>query len=312
MKITTWSAYLTRHAIRTFAVLTLLYVVLIFALPANTQVTQSYHLRGLDYHVLLFAINLPSLVVWFAAFYSYSKLYGYARSIPSAPEGKDFKRLADGCAWLAWSLPAPAIISLVLFAVANNHGGFNGAAVIITNYSNLLLPLVGFTLIGGAARSLVTRAKVRFAANSMRGLVLLFVMIGVLYCYLTFRHLSLGSLGATHNPYYLPVWLAVLSVIVPYLYAWFVGLLAAYEISGYSKNVRGLLYRQPLQLLVGGLITVVTSSVALEYIGVINPRVGHLVLDYKLLLTLAFRIAGGLGFTLIAIGANRLKKIEEV
>ncbi len=312
MKTDKWSSYPTRHAMRALGILVFTYVILIFALPANSQVTRQYHLSGLEYHVLLFAVVLPSLAVWFTAFYSYSKLYQYARSIPKAPEGSDFKRLADGCTWLAWSLPAPAIISLLLFAVANTHQGFRGTAIIVVNYVSLLMPLIGFSLIGGAARSLVGRAKVHFKPSSIRAVVLFFVTVGVLYCYLSFRHLDLGSLGTTHNPYHLPVWLAVLTIIIPYLYAWFVGLLAAYEITVYSKQVRGLLYRQPLQMLVGGLVMVVVSSIVLEYINAVEPRVGHLVLNLKLLLTLAFRIAGGLGFALIAVGARRLKKIEEV
>jgi hypothetical protein len=134
----------------------------------------------------------------------------------------------------------------------------------------------------------------------------------VLYCYLTFRQFNPGSLGSTHNPYFLPIWLLLLTVIIPYLYAWFVGLLAAYEITSYSQQVRGVLYKQALHLLVGGLVAVIAGSILLQYISSVDPSPGHLVLDYRLLLVVLFRIVIGIGFVLIAAGANRLKRIEEV
>jgi hypothetical protein len=110
----------------------------------------------------------------------------------------------------------------------------------------------------------------------------------------------------------LPAWLMIVSVIVPYLYAWCIGLLAAYEIMVFSVNVRGLLYRRALLFLVIGLVAVILSSIAYQYVNSVVPRTGELVFNYKLLLTLAIRIVSGIGFFVLAIGASRLKKIEEV
>jgi hypothetical protein len=104
----------------------------------------------------------------------------------------------------------------------------------------------------------------------------------------------------------------VVSVIIPYLYAWFVGLLAAYEIMLFSRHSKGVLYRQSLSLLALGLVVIIASSIALQYMNSIQPRVGHLMLSYHLIITSIFRIIGGGGFVLLAVGANRLKKIEEV
>jgi hypothetical protein len=139
-----------------------------------------------------------------------------------------------------------------------------------------------------------------------------FLAFGVLYCYLIFSHLNLGSLSSTANPYHLPAWLVVLTVIVPYLYAWFMGVLGSYELIIYRRHVRGVLYKQAIGLLVGGLITVVFSSVALQYVGSVQPRVGHLLLNDRLVFIILFRIIGGIGFVLLALGASKLKRIEEV
>src|SRR5205807_891103 len=98
----------------------------------------------------------------------------------------------------------------------------------------------------------------------------------------------------------------------PYLYVWFVGLLAAYEITLFSRVTSGVLYRRALRLLAGGLIAVIVSAIAIQYLNGLLPSSGHVVLNYKLLLVWLCRIISGAGFVMITIGASRLKSIEEV
>lgn len=300
------------RALQHYVLLAVLYIALICFLPASTAAERAYHLSGLEYRVVMFALALPSLVVWLAAFIGYSKLRLYARSINDTPEGIYFDQLARGCAWLAWSLPVGTIVPTILNAIAEQHSGFHASAIIISNYIGLVLPLIGFSVIASASRGLLMNTKARMSLANARFLILAFLALGVLYCFLTFSNFNLSSLGSTDNPYFLPAWLMVITVIVPYLYAWFMGILAAYEITIFSKNVQGVLYRQALGLVVAGLLAVILSSVALQYINGVEPRVGHLVLSYKIVFVSLFRIVGGGGFVLLAIGAGRLKKIEEV
>ncbi len=301
-----------QRALQSSALLVLIYTVLIFLLPINQDTMQAYHLSSIDYRIITFIIALPAMLSWFAAFVGYVELHQYAHYIRKTTEGEHFNRLATGCAWLAWSLPLPVILALLLNAASGKWPSFHGPAVIISNYVNLLLPLIAFSIIGAASRGLVGDAKLKFSLASARVIIILFLSAGVLYCYLTFRHFNSTSLASTDNPYFLPLWLMVLTVTIPYLYAWFVGLLAAYEITLFSKHLDGVLYRQALRLLVGGLIAVIISSIALQYINSVQPRVGNLMVDYRLALSTLFRIIGGIGFVLLAMGALRLKKIEEV
>jgi len=104
----------------------------------------------------------------------------------------------------------------------------------------------------------------------------------------------------------------VITIMVPYLYVWFIGLLASYEIAIVSKNVKGVLYRRALQLLGAGLVTIIVSSIALQYISGVSTHTTHIVFDYKLVVGVLFRIVGGAGFIMLALGALRLKRIEEV
>jgi hypothetical protein len=300
------------RALQQYALLAVSYVLLILLLPASAATMREYNLAAFEYRVILLALALPSLLIWLAAFIGYAKLRLYARSIRKTPEGIYFDQLAEGCTWLAWSLPVSTIIPTILNTIANAHPGFHATSIILSNYVSLILPLIGFSVIASASRGLLSNVRAKLSLADARLIIIGFLILGVLYCFLTFSHFNLNSLGSTDNPYFLPAWLMVITVIVPYLYAWFMGILAAYELTLFSKHVRGVLYRQALGFVVGGLLAVILSSVALQYINSVEPRVGHLVFSYKLVLVLIFRIIGGGGFILLALGANRLQKIEEV
>ncbi|HEX4774216.1 MAG TPA: hypothetical protein VH234_01745 [Candidatus Saccharimonadales bacterium] len=299
-------------AMRQAAILIIIYVALLFLLPTSVSTFSNYHLSMLEYKTVRFAISLPTLLVWLAAFFGYAALRQYARSIKDTPEGEHFTRLAKGCAWLAWSLPVISITSLILSSLAYEWPAFHGASVILLNYASLLLPLIAFSIIGMASDGLLWNAKLNFNRTTASYIIVAFLTAGVLYCYLTFLHFDHSNFGSTDNPYYLPIWLMVLTVIIPYLYAWFVGLLAAYEITLLSKNMQGVLYKHGLQWLVAGLVTIIISSIVVQYINAVEPRSVVLIFDYRLVFSLLFRITGGIGFLLLAWGALKLKKIEEV
>jgi len=312
MASTRQTSQLTTQALRRAAGLAAVYVFLIFLLPANHAVMHAHHLSAVDYRTLLLALNLPTMVAWLAAFVGYAKLRQYVQLVRKTPEGLYFDKLATGLVWLAWSLPIPAIIALLLDSLANTWGSFYPAAVIIGNYTRLIFPLVAFSIIGVASRDLVSLAKIKLDFVSSRIIAVLFLGAGVLYCLLTFQHFNPASLTSTRNPYYLPIWLMVLTIIIPYLYTWFVGLLAAYEITLFSRQTHGVLYRQALRMLVLGLVVIIASSIALQYVRGVQPRVDHTTFDYHMVLSSIFHLIGGGGFVLLAIGAERLKKIEEV
>lgn len=290
----------------------ILYVALIFILPANHQVMHDHNLSSLEYKILLFTVVLPVLAIWFVGFFGYAKLQEYAKSIQKTADADGFSRLALGCAWLAWSLPIRSLVNICTGAIANSSPGFHSASVVINNYTGLALSLVAFIMIGSASRHLFERAKISLTSTSMRTMMFLFVVGGVLYCYLIFRQFHSGGLVSSDNPFHLPIWLMVLTIIVPYLYAWFVGILAIYEMTIYSRQVRGVLYRQALQLMVAGLIATVIGSIAFQYASSVRAPDNQLILNTHLFLDLLFRIITGIGFILIALGASRLKKIEEV
>jgi len=273
---------------------------------------RAFHLSSLGYRLALLTASLPLIAAWLVAFAGHAKLSEYTNMIRKTPEGPYFEKLAAGTGWLAWSLPVPALAALLLNALGNECRVFYSVSIIMVNYLNLLFALVAFSIIGAASRGLITHAKLKFSITASRVIVLIFLVAGVAYCYLTFRHLDLSSVASTHNPYYLPVWLMVLSVIIPYLYAWFVGLLAAYEIVLFGQRAEGVLYGQSLRLLASGLTVIIGSSVILQYIHGIQPRSNHLIFGAQTVWGVLLHMVAGIGFVLLLLGASRLKRIEEV
>jgi hypothetical protein len=306
------TAQSTRHSLQQAGLLVIGYIVLVFLLPASIAGRRAYHLSPLEYRTAIIAITLPSLLTWLVAFAGYAKLRQYVSVVRKSPEGPYFDKLANGCAWLAWSLPITSIFSLLTNAASDKWHTLHATSAILSNYLGLSLSVIAFSIIGAATRGLVNQAKLKFSLASIRSIMLFFLIAGVLYCYLIFRRLDLSSLSSAHNTYFLPIWLVVVSIIIPYLYAWFAGLLAVYEIRLFSRYTTGVLYRQALQLLMAGLTAIILSFIALQYITSVEPSKGHLVLGYRIVLISVFRIIGGGGFLLLAMGADRLKRIEEV
>jgi hypothetical protein len=298
--------------IRAYVFLTVLYFGLVLLLPANKMVMAIYNLDAAQYHILLFAILAPYVLIWFAAFYGYAKLRDYAALIRDTNEGEEFSSLSTGLKWLAYGMPIISIISIILNTISNDHSGFHSTAIIINNYLGLLVPLIGFTIVSIGSRGLTAISNIKVSLSQSKVIIMVFVLLGVLYCFLTFRHFDLQTIDSTKNPYFLPLWLMLLTITIPFLYSWFIGLLAGYELILYSKHVDGHIYKQALKLIGYGIVVVIVSFIALQYVSAILPRRGYLSLNASLVISYMVRAVMVGGFISIAFGAKKLKRIEEV
>ncbi|HSW85853.1 MAG TPA: hypothetical protein VLF79_04600 [Candidatus Saccharimonadales bacterium] len=302
----------TTKAIKQVLGLICLELVLIIVLPANQSVLDMHQFTATQYRIELFVLALPLFGAWFAAFYGYAKLQEYVNSISSTVDGSSFSKLAQGCNWLVWSLPITAILTLILSAVAEQWTNLYATSVIISNYTNLLFSFVGLSILATASRSLVLRHKTQFTIGMVRIFLAVFLLIGVSYSFLLLKHFDLNSITSTNNAYYLPTWFVIISIMIPYLFAWFSGLLAAFDIELYSRHSQGILYRKAFRIMVAGLLTIIFSFVALQYMSSLHPTVGPPSLDLRAAFTALFRVTSAVGFILLALGATDLKKIEEV
>jgi hypothetical protein len=247
------------------------------------------------------------MLVWFAAFYGYEQLRLYARLLPSSKDGEGFKKILSGMRWLSIFTPIPTIMSLLLSAVANVHPGFRGPSIVLSTYILIIFAIFAFTTISTGCRWLADVVRARPALWKVRISAAGFIVMGVLYCYFVLKHTVNGQ-----TPYHLsPIWLAI-TVIIPFFFAWFMGLLAVLDLDAYSTKVSGLLYRRALRYLSAGWLIVIGSSIIIQYINSANPIRGRLVLGGVLVIRYLFYVGLICGFSLIANGAKKLQQIEKI
>lgn len=290
-----------------FAILLLIGVGLALVLPASPTTLHTLGINALTYRLTILSLVLPYAIIWFAAFYAYGKLEQYAQKLENTREGEAFKKIADGVRFLAWGLAITTLLAVVLRGAENWMPSFRPAHIIIDNYAGMLVPLLSFMMIGNGTRLLTEIVRARPSSIGIRILVAIFTTVGVLFSYFVIQ-----NQGSDANAYYLPPVLLLLTIVVPYLFAWLVGLLAAYELRLYSKKTRGVLYQRALVWLAGGLAIVIGGSILSQYLSSVFSGRDHVGLGLLLGAVYLLLIVQTVGYVLIAFGANQLKKIEEV
>lgn len=295
------------NAFVVYAVLTLGNLLLNLVLPANAATMQAYHLSTTAYHVLILLIYLPLAAIWFTAFYSYKTMQDYTALIKKTEEGQSFYKVSRGLEWLAWGAPLSSILAVVLYAIVHNNTGFYNTAIVIEHYVSLLIAVVAFTYIGIGTHQLAARQP-RPSSYSIQLIMLLFTAFGVLYSFFTFNQVTSSHL----NPYGLPLWVILLTIIIPYLYAWYMGLFSAYEILLYRRKATGLLYKRALTYIASGISTIIASSIMVEFVTSGTKYLTRLNLNAILFIVYVFLVISAVGYLLVALGTKRLKRIEEV
>jgi hypothetical protein len=290
------------------AIFVVLFLLVVLVSPANSDTLSRYHLSQASYRILLFAtVGIPAFLTWYAAFYGYEQLESYTSTIAKTKEGEAFEFLRRGSKWIALYLPIVTIVSMILLGIANAASFFRGAALIISNYVAVILSLIAFTLVSTGARKIANVDNARPSLTKTRLVTFLFIVMGLLYSYFITKHAS----GNAH-PYYLSPLLMLLTVVLPYFYAWFMGLLALLDIDAYASKVPGILYRKALRLLSCGLLTIIVSSILLQYINSANTNRGRLIFGSELLMRYALYATISAGFLLVGSSAKKLQQIEKI
>lgn len=295
-----------------FIGLMILFLALTFVLPVSNNATATYQLTDLQYRYLLLLVKVPLIAAWSIAFYGYRRLYNYAQRIADAPEGEDFAAMARGTGWMAWGFAIPPVISSFLGIFADSHPAVRTFSTSFNSYLYLIVTVIALSFIAAGIRKLARRSKVSLEMKHTRFLVFALVGMSVLFCSLIAGRLHGNSLSDSYNAFYVPNIMVWTTIAVPYLYAWGLGIVAAVELILVARRTSGIIYKQALQYLATGLITLILTMSALQYFRAIIPRNGHVTINGALIMIFAIYAVNALGGVLLAIGAKRLKRIEEI
>jgi hypothetical protein len=246
-------------------------------------------------------------LIWFSAFYGYDQMRQYVHALRHSSEARAFQKIATGLQIFAWGMVLSTMLSTLLGIVRSRAEWFAPTQAVTNHYASLIIALAAFTLIGDGTYMLFGMVKARRTKLAMRGLILCSIVVG-----LFFMRLVLMNWRNNGNPYYLPIYPLILTFIVPYIYAWVVGAIAVIELRTYARLSSGVLYRNALQLLATGLIIVILVSIAAQYITAAFANGQGASLGTILFAVYTLLAIEALGFIMVAFGAKRMKRIEEV
>lgn len=300
----------------TFIGLAILYAALTVFLPPDANTLTKYNLSTPGAKILSLSVVIPYIIIWFTALYGSLKFKHYADTIVDNQDGKACTTIANGLLVLALSMPVSALVSNSNLYFSRKHPGYLPAATIINNYVNLILVLAAFYIIYRGAKQLakVLKNYVAHASDlASEALPLIFILGTVAYSYLTLtnpaRQHPAGS--AKQAAYYLPDWLLLVTIVIPYILVLFFGLSAVWYMRLYSARVPGILYKRALRYVLGGIFVAVLSVMTLRILVSMTAWFESQTLKLILAILYLLLIFIGIGYWLIAKGAKKLTKIEE-
>jgi hypothetical protein len=289
------------------------YIVLVLSLPVNKLVLKHYDISVTGLRFLELTYVLPLAAIWALAYYGYSKIHKYSLTIGKNKEGKQLNRIALGIGVLAFGSPINNIISSTLNSIGQAHIHLIPTFTIINNYLSVGVALASLILIGAGARGLADITKARLSYRSIQIFSLIFIVVASVFCYLVFHKLPNSlSLGIVSKPnYYLPNWLLLFTLVIPYMFAWYTGGLAVLNVSAYNQKVKGLLYKASMLYVGIGIPLIIFSIILLQYLSFVAAKLATLKIVALLLIAYPLLIIISLGYICVAIGAKKLQKIEE-
>jgi hypothetical protein len=296
------------------AILILLYFFVALSIPPDPDALSKYNLSVTSAKIISIMVILPFLAIWIIAFRGFIKVKDYAQLIMSTRDGKALNRLGDGLMVIAVSLPITSLAGNIRSYIITQDSSLRPVATIIYNYSSLALVLVGFYLISKGAAELRRTLKPNKSTMRQKLLTISLVAFSVLYAVVTLtnparEHPTASSPTAA---YYLPDLILLLTIVIPYLFVWYFGFRAAYHIEQYRYKAKGILYKQALNRLARGIGCIVASTIMLRLLGSMTTFFSSLTLKGILVVIYLLIAFIAVGYLLVAQGAGKLMKIEEI
>lgn len=290
-----------------FIILAVIYAsISLLAAPPKASL-QRYHISSTSLRLIDSTVVLPVVAIWFVGLYGYTRLRTYTSHVKDNKEGKYLMELCRGIMVLAWWLPISSTLTSAMNLYASSHTWFLPVSIIISNYLSLLFPLVAFWLISHGSRRLSEVNPGRPSQISIHVTSLALIAGSVFYGYLvTNDRENLWKI------YHMPLWTVLLTLAIPYVFTWYLGALAAFDIHLYTHKVKGLIYRRGWNRVAFGIVWIIGTCIALQYITAVSAKLSGMSLGWILLLVYGIIGVMALGYVFIALGAKKLTRIEEV
>jgi hypothetical protein len=284
----------------------------LLAVP-NKDALEKYHLSAGQAKILAMTIVIPALVIWATALIGYIRLDSYARSLSKGKDADAIHDITQGIAFITVYLPLSSLLSILVTYLSSKNSDLTPMMVIINNYANLLLLVPVYLLLHSGSVKLVSAARTALRSPNQK-LLFVYLAFTALYVMLVFsdsaRHVAVSS--TTPATYYLPDWLIMLTIIIPRLFMWLLGIQAIQNLYYYRQKVRGSIYRVAVGELLLGLAITTGSLIMLRCLQSTSTALSNLSLSLVLLVIYGILILIAAGYVFIARGAKRLQSIENI
>jgi hypothetical protein len=291
----------------------LAYALLVLVPNPEHATLVKYHLSNTGLRWLELTVILPSAITWFLTFYGYERLSRYSKVIKNTKDGLHIATIAKALGVLAYLTPLSTIVYTVFGLLIRHHPGLISTQAITRNYTILLIPFIAFLMIEHGAHGLTGLTKSRPSRFSNQIIVPLFIVISVAYSYLVIKNSDTPLVaGNSAHAYYMPDILVLLTIVVPYLYMWFIGMFAVTELLLYQDKIKGIIYKRSWAYISRGFIGVIAASIIIQYVTSLSGKLNRLHLNGLLAVVYILLILQAVGYVFIALGAKKLQKIEEV
>ena len=298
---------LRSKAFVSFVILAIIYASVNLTAAPPRATLQHYHISPAALRLLDTTVILPVLIIWFIGLYGYQKLQTYAAYVKGNKEGDQVALLSKGVTILAFWLPVSSTLSTILNLLALHNHRLLPINAIITNYLSLLFPLAAFIYFSRGSRQLSELTKRRPSPASIHMLVILLSTAGVTFGYLVAR-----SQDKLYSIYHMPLLVVLATLVIPYIFSWYLGLIAVSDMHLYTRWLKGVIYKRSWNALSFGLVWIVIFSIGLQYVTAVSAQLANLSLGWTLLLIYTILPVLAIGYIFVALGAKRLTKIEEV
>jgi hypothetical protein len=295
-----------------FWLLVVIYALQSVLFATNKATLAKYHISQAAAHALVLTIAIPYIVIWIVGFIGYERLVRYVTAIRKSADGAAFQTIALGIMLLVLWLPFTTVVSGQFSHIYQSHHSLTGGLTIINNYLNLAILIPAFWLVRKGSRQLLAVIK-QHEYVSFRTVIFM-ITFAALYVMVVLhdpaRRVATGS--APVAAYYESDWLLIITIIIPRLIMWFLGIQAVHNIYRFMYRVKGAIYKDAIRGLANGICAVIITSMALRLVQSLGTQIGKLSLAFLLIVVYALLALISLGYILIAVSARRLRKIEEL
>lgn len=294
-------------------VLWLAYAVLTLLAPATHTVNQ-YRINLVQVNLVRVSILIPLLVIWLAAIYAVARFSYYSHLVRESAEGGAYRKLARGIFMLFLVLVVPSFINLI--------GNFSpGSAevekwvTIVRVYTSVVFYLLAFWYLWQGSRQLLQTLTPRPSVDRARRCAAFVVGgLAIAYAWAIFHNQfrTVSSDPLIKPTYFLPDWLIISTIFLPYLVIWLWGIWSIIKTHAFARHVPGVIYRQAFLSLARGLTAVVLLLIGLQFVSQASTVFGHASLRAILIIIYIIIFALAVGYIFLARGAKQLTSIEKV